>query len=62
MLRVVPVINMFDEQMYMVKWGIDEPDRRFLHGWAYEVAIAKQLGYNDECMAAHYERCKNTFF
>ena len=62
MLRIVPVINAFDEPMFMVKWGIDEPNHKFIRGWAWEVAIAKQLGYNDECMAAHYQRCAGTFF
>lgn len=55
-LRVEPVENAFRDSMFIVKWGMDEPDRRFFGGWDFEVAIAKQLGYNDECMPAHYER------
>jgi hypothetical protein len=55
-LRVEPVENAFGDNMFMVKWGMDEPDRRFWCGWDFEVAIAKQLGYSDACMPAHYER------
>jgi hypothetical protein len=53
-LRIAPR----DDGFY-VKWGLDEPDIREYRGrpWDWEVAIAKQLGYNEECMAAHYERC-----
>jgi hypothetical protein len=41
---------------FYVKWGLDEPSHKEFRGWDWEVAIAKQLGYNDECMVSHYQR------
>jgi hypothetical protein len=60
-LRILPVVNVLGEDMFMVKWGMDEPDRRLFYGWEYEIAIAKQLGYTDECMEAHRERFKKFY-
>ena len=53
-LRVEPIVNYYGDLMWMVKWGVEEP--LHLTGWDFEVAVAKQLGYSDECMPAHRER------
>ena len=57
-LRVVQTVNFFWDLMYVVEWGLPKPEG--LQGWAYEVAIARQLDYSDKCMPAHFKRCRKS--
>lgn len=56
-LRVDPILNAFDEEKFIVRWGKPEPRyRNYPDPWDFELAMANCLGYNDECMVSHHHR------